>query len=173
MAKDHVLATGRRRFGACFLVVLALVLGGGCSAGRASTSSSVSSFEATGGAREPWYEPDSSSSSTGTLFAPDAEKLLAPFLACTSPAAFIELQRGRDMVRLVEGLDDWSAVRLGALGPVLPEAAHALNRKRASFLVTVTREYGVALAEVFVLFVFHSAFDKDVEQVQRILGVAQ
>jgi len=156
MAKDHVLATGRRRLGACFLVVLALVLGGGCSAGRASTSSSASSFEATGG--------------SGGFLSAAPEERLAPFLACTSPAAFIELQRGREMVRLVEGLDDWSAVRLGALGPVLPEAAHSLNRKRASFLVTVTREYGVALAEVFVLFVFHSAFDKDVEQVLRLLA---
>jgi hypothetical protein len=56
-------------------------------------------------------------------------------------------------------------VRLGALGPVPPEAAEVLNRKRAGFLVTVTREYGVAQAEVFALFVLHSAFDEDVKQV--------
>jgi hypothetical protein len=74
------------------------------------------------------------------------------------------------MARLVEGLDDWSAVRLGALGPVLPEAAEVLNRKRTSFLVAVTHEYGVALAEVFALFVLHSAFDKDLEQVLRQLA---
>jgi len=99
-----------------------------------------------------------------------AEELLAPFLTCTSPAAFVALQRGVDMVRLVERLDTWSAVRLGALGPVPPEAARVLNRERADFLVTVTREYGVAQAEVFALFVLHSAFDEDVKQVLRHLA---
>jgi hypothetical protein len=86
-----------------------------------------------------------SSSITDKLLAPDTEKLLAPFLSCTSPAAFVELQRGVDMARLVEGLGDWSAVRLGAMGPLLPEAAESLNRKRASFLVTATQAYGVSL----------------------------
>ncbi|WNG13917.1 hypothetical protein [Cystobacter fuscus] len=74
------------------------------------------------------------------------------------------------MTRLVERLDDWNAVRLGSLGPVLPEAAQALNRKRASFLVTATQQYGVVLAEVFALFIIHSAFDKDLEQVLRQLA---
>jgi hypothetical protein len=55
------------------------------------------------------------------------------------------------MARVVEELDDWSAVRLGTLGP-LRTGASVLNRKRAAFLVTATREYGVARAEVFTLF---------------------
>ena len=160
------------------LLLSAMVLWLGCATGRASTASRptsgqrqwASSFEAARGAREPWYEPDSSSRGTGTLLASDAEKLLAPFLACTTPAAFVELQRGVDMARLVERLDDWSAVRLGALGPVLPQASEALNRKRATFLVTATQEHGVALAEVFALFVIHSAFDKDLEKVLRQLA---
>ncbi|WP_257461014.1 hypothetical protein [Archangium lipolyticum] len=61
--------------------------------------------------------------------------MLAPFLACASPAEFIELQRGVDMARLVAKLDDWSAVRLGALGP-LRAGADVLNQKRAAFLFT-------------------------------------
>jgi tetratricopeptide (TPR) repeat protein len=121
--------------------------------------SSGSSSEAQGGVGG-W--PDSSSS--------DAEARLAAFLSCTSPAEFVALQRGVDMARLVRGLDDWSAVRLGALGPVPPEAAEVLNRKRAAFLITATREYGVAQAEVFALFVLHSAFDEDVKQVLRWLA---
>ncbi len=114
--------------------------------------------------------PDLSSSGTDKLLGVDSEQLLAPFFACTSPAAFVQLQRGVDMARLVARLDDWSAVRLGALGPVLPEASEVLNRKRASFLVTTTQEYGVALAEVFALFLLDSAFDKDLEQVLRQLA---
>jgi hypothetical protein len=70
-----------------------------------------------------------------------SREVLAPFLVCSSPAEFIELQRGVDMNQLVEGLDDWSAVRLGTLGPLLA-GANSLNRKRAAFIVTVTSEYG-------------------------------
>jgi hypothetical protein len=94
---------------------------------------------------------------------------LAPFLACTSPAQFIESQRGVDMVRLLEGLDDWSAVRLGSLGPLL-SGADVLNRKRASFLVTATREYGAARAQPFALYLLHSAFDDDVSEVLGLLA---
>ena len=96
-------------------------------------------------------------------------QVLAPFLACTSPGEFIELQRRVDMARLIEGLDDWSAVRLGTLGP-LREGASILNRKRAAFLVAATREYGLARAEVFALFIIHSAFTDDVHEVLVLLG---
>jgi hypothetical protein len=95
----------------------------------------------------------------------NTEALLAPFLACTSPADFIALQERVDMPRLVEALDDWNAVRLGPLGPMREDAAEALNRKRASFLATATREYGPALAEVFALFVLDSSHDDDLHQV--------
>ena len=147
------------------LLGVLLVLLGGCTAGRTSASLHFASgprstSETEGSVGGGW--PDGSSS--------DAEELLAPFLACTSPAEFVALQRRGDMARLVERLDDWSAVRLGALGPVLPEAAEVLNRKRAAYLVTVTREYGVAQAEVFALYVLHSAFDEDVKQVLRHLA---
>ncbi len=151
------------------LALVALVLLGGCTAGRTRASfhhasgslPSTSASEGTGDT-PPSGWPDLSTS--------DAEELLAPFLSCTSPAEFVARQRGVDMVRLVERLNDWSAVRLGALGPLPARAAEILNRKRASFLVTATREYGVAPAEVFALFVIHSAFDEDLRQVLRRLA---
>jgi len=169
MTKKRVLETGKRRVRASLgSLVLVLLLLGGCSTGRPSAS-----FHATSGPRQS-VGPRAPGNATGgagsSLSSSDAEELLAPFLSCTSPAAFVQLQRGMDMARLVERLDDWSAVRLGALGPVHPEAAEVLNRKRASFLVTATREYGPALAEVFALFVLHSAFDEDVKQVLRQLA---
>jgi hypothetical protein len=95
--------------------------------------------------------------------------VLTRFLACTSPAEFIELQRGVDMARVLEGLDDWSAVRLGTLGP-LRVGADVLNRKRAAFLVTATREYGAARAEFFALYLLHSAFDDDMREVLALLA---
>jgi hypothetical protein len=100
----------------------------------------------------------------------DAEALLAPFLACSSPAEFVALQQRVDMPRLVEALDDWSAVRLGALGPVREDAAHLLQRKRAAFLLSTTERQGLVHAEVFALFVLHSAHDDEVDEVLGLLA---
>ncbi|MBZ4415571.1 hypothetical protein K8638_03635 [Myxococcus sp. RHST-1-4] len=97
-------------------------------------------------------------------------EVLAPFLACVSPSDFVALQRTVDMPRLVESLTDWDAVRLGALGPLDAKASEVLGRKRAAFLVTATEKYGVPLAEVFVLFILHSAFDDEVREVVRLLA---
>ncbi|HYO54335.1 hypothetical protein [Archangium sp.] len=93
----------------------------------------------------------------------DTEALLAPFLTCTSPAEFVALQERVDLPRLVESLDDWHTVRLGALGPVREDAAPLLQRKRAAFLLTATERYGLFHAEVFALFVLHSAYDDEVD----------
>ncbi|WP_257448249.1 hypothetical protein [Archangium lipolyticum] len=103
-------------------------------------------------------------------FSSGAEALLAPFLSCTSPAEFVALQQRVDMPRLVASLDDWSAVRLGALGPVREDAAHLLQRKRAAFLLSATERYGLFHAEVFALFVLHSAYDDEVDEVSRLLA---
>jgi len=103
-------------------------------------------------------------------FSTNGEALLAPFLTCDSPAGFVELQEGVDMPRLVEGLDEWRAVRLGALGPVREDAAPHLQRKRAAFLVSATERYGLLYAEVFALFVLHSAHDDEVDEVLRLLA---
>ncbi len=100
----------------------------------------------------------------------DAEALLAPFLACSSPAEFVALQERVDMPDMVEKLDDWSTVRLGALGPVREDAAHLLQRKRAAFLLSTTERQGLLHAEVFALFVLHSAHDDEVDEVLRLLA---
>ncbi|HYO67261.1 MAG TPA: hypothetical protein VEU33_14390 [Archangium sp.] len=203
MTKNHALLTGRRpvrnSLGALLVSVVALVLWGGCSAGRGSTSlrpssgpqqlaasleTAVASVVPASATAQPHHDtpasegcatpppgwPAFSSSTADPLLGHDVEQLLAPFFSCTSPAAFVALQRRVDMARLVRTVDDWSAVRLGALGPVLPEAAGVLNHKRASFLVTATRDYGLAQAEVFALFVINTAFDKDLQQVLRLLS---
>jgi hypothetical protein len=100
----------------------------------------------------------------------DGEALLAPFLTCASPAEFVALQERVDMPRLVEALDDWRAVRLGALGPVREDAAHLLQRKRTAFLLSTTERQGLLHAEVFALFVLHSAHDDEVDEVLRLLA---
>lgn len=106
---------------------------------------------------------------SGWPFLGSEDEVLAPFLGCTSPAAFVALQRTVDMPRLVESLSDWNAVRLGALGPLDAKSADTLNRKRAAFLVGVTEKYGVPRAEVFALFVLHSSFDDELRQLLRLL----
>ena len=74
------------------------------------------------------------------------------------------------MPRLVESLDDWSAVRLGALGPLRTDAAAVLTRKRTAFLLDATEKYGIARAEVFALFILHSAFDDELRELLRLLS---
>ncbi|WP_395843900.1 hypothetical protein [Cystobacter fuscus] len=100
----------------------------------------------------------------------DRQELLAPFLACSSPADFLALQQRVDMPRLVMRLDDWSAVRLGSLGPVREEAAGVLNRKRTSFLLQSPERYGAANAEVLAHFVLDSSHDDDVRDILTLLA---
>ncbi|HSP81383.1 MAG TPA: hypothetical protein VLQ93_22890 [Myxococcaceae bacterium] len=97
-----------------------------------------------------------------------AKELLEPFLGCT-PAEFVALQQRVDMPRLVEALDEWRAVRLGALGPVREDAAEALGRKRADFLMRATERYG-AYAEVFALFLVDSAYEDELREMLRRLA---
>ncbi|QAT82398.1 hypothetical protein EJ065_0793 [Corallococcus coralloides] len=98
------------------------------------------------------------------------DEVLAPFLECTTPAAFLTLQRQVDMPRLVEALSDWSAVRLGALGPLEAEAARVLLKKRAAFLSSAVEKHGLAKAEVLALFVLHTTHDDEVRQLLRLLA---
>ncbi|MFY0581579.1 hypothetical protein ACN28S_51515 [Cystobacter fuscus] len=100
----------------------------------------------------------------------DAEALLAPFMRCASPAEYVALQQRVDMPRLVEALDDWRAMRLAALGPVRADAAGVLLRKRASFLLAATERYGPYFAEVFALYVLHTAHDDEVDGLLRWLA---
>ncbi|MBU8900866.1 hypothetical protein KRR26_35230, partial [Corallococcus sp. M34] len=98
-----------------------------------------------------------------------SREVLAPFLACTSPAEFVAMQRGVDMSALVESLTDWDAVLLGARGPMDALASAVLSRKRAAFVVTSVEKYGVPYSEVLALFVLHSSFDDELrEVVQRL-----
>ncbi len=97
-------------------------------------------------------------------------ELLEPFFTCTSPAEFLALQGRVDMPRLVEVLSDWNAVLLGALGPVREDAAVLLNRKRTAFLLRATEEYGPPRAEVFALFILHSAPDDDLREMLFLLA---
>ena len=79
------------------------------------------------------------------------------------------MQRGVDMAWLVESLEDWDAVRLGALGPLDAKASSILQRKRAAFLVSAGEKYGAPRAEVFALFILHATFDDELrELVQRL-----
>src|SRR5215217_3070464 len=99
-----------------------------------------------------------------------SQEVLAPFLACASPSEFVAMRRGVDMAALVESLEDWDAVRLGALGPLDARASEGLGRKRAAFLVTAAEKYGVPYAEVLALFVLHSAFDDELRELVRLLA---
>ncbi|HSP78637.1 MAG TPA: hypothetical protein VLQ93_08920 [Myxococcaceae bacterium] len=146
--------------------------------GPGSEIATVRPEEAAGGGGSSEVPPPAPPTCGGLLVPPDwpdfssgdGEELLAPFLTCASPVEFVALQQRVAMPRLVEALDDWGAVRLGALGPVREDAAHLLQRKRAAFLVSAVERYGPFHAEVFTLFLLHSAYDDEVDAVLRLLA---
>ncbi|NNB84274.1 hypothetical protein [Corallococcus exiguus] len=107
---------------------------------------------------------------SGWPYLASEDEVLAPFLGCTTPAAFLALQRQAEMPRLLEDLSDWNAVRLGALGPLEAEAARVLLKKRAAFLSTAVEKHGLAKAEVLALFVLHTSHDDEVRQLLRLLA---
>ena len=129
---------------------------------RASGGSATQGSLGCGGQAVPPSWPDFSSG--------DREALLAPFLLCTSPAEFLALQQHVDMPRLVEALDDWRAVRLGAQGPLREDAAGPLNRKRAAVLVEAPEAYGALNAEALSLYVIDSAHDDDLRELLFLLA---
>ncbi|HYO68579.1 MAG TPA: hypothetical protein VEU33_21105 [Archangium sp.] len=100
----------------------------------------------------------------------NSEALLAPFLTCTSPGEVLALQERVDMPRLVEALDDWPAVRLGALGPPREDVAHLLNKKRTSLLVNAREAYGILNAAVLAVFIVDSAYDDDLREILFLLA---
>ncbi|HYO66983.1 MAG TPA: hypothetical protein VEU33_12960, partial [Archangium sp.] len=103
-------------------------------------------------------------------FSSSREELLAPFLTCTSPGEVLALQKRVDMPRLLEALDDWSAVRLGALGPPREDVARLLNDKRTALLVKAPEAYGRLNAQVLAVFITDSAYDDDLREILFLLA---
>ncbi|WNG27254.1 hypothetical protein F0U62_26980 [Cystobacter fuscus] len=145
------------------LALVSLLLLAGCATGAIGGSGGVAgevSTCATQALAPGW--PDLSSG--------DSQALLAPFLSCASPGDFLALQRRVDMPRLVARLEPWSAVRLGALGPVCEEASGPLNRQRTVFLLQSLERYGAANTEVLAHFVLDSCHDDDLRDILRLLA---
>ena len=103
-------------------------------------------------------------------FSSSPEQLLAPFLTCTSPGEVLSLQQRVDMPRLLESLDDWSAVRLGSLGPPREDIARLLNQKRTALLVKAPEAYGRLNAQVLAVFTVDSAHDDDLREILFLLA---
>ncbi|HEX5751366.1 MAG TPA: hypothetical protein VFZ09_34395 [Archangium sp.] len=103
-------------------------------------------------------------------FSSSPEELLAPFLTCTSPGEVLALQQRVDMPRLLEALDDWSAVRLGTLGPPREDAARLLNDKRTSLLEKAAGAYGRRNAQVLSVLIVDSAYDDDLREILFLLA---
>ncbi|HEX5749877.1 MAG TPA: hypothetical protein VFZ09_26840 [Archangium sp.] len=103
-------------------------------------------------------------------FSSSPEELLAPFLTCSSPGEVLALQQRVDMPRLLEALDDWSAVRLGALGPPREDIARLLNDKRTALLVKAPEAHGRLNAQVLAVFTVDSSHDDDLREMLFLLA---
>lgn len=86
-----------------------------------------------------------------------------------STGEFVAVQRHLDMPHIFRTLKPWTAVRIGALGPITDGTAE-LNQARMTVIEETTHELGPGHAEVFTLFIFNSTQDDQVRDVLRRLA---
>jgi hypothetical protein len=86
------------------------------------------------------------------------------FATAQTQQEFDGIQRRLNMDRIVDALDDWDLVVLGALGP-LRAGADRLNRQRAQAIVDASHDFGIDRGQVFAAFIFNNATTDDIEEV--------
>lgn len=98
------------------------------------------------------------------------DAVVAVFAAGALQGQFVQMQRALDMDAVFGGVDDWTTVRIAALGPVV-EGTRALTRARRDYIVEATQDYGPAYAQVFVAFIFDTTQDDQIiEVIQWLAG---
>jgi hypothetical protein len=99
-----------------------------------------------------------------------SEKILKVFKGC-SPEEFQDLQDklGADMDKIFDDLDPFSAVQLGALGPV-EYGIETLNQKRAKYIVDTVSDFGTAPAAILIHRMLSRMYTNDIKSVLGILA---
>lgn len=96
--------------------------------------------------------------------------ILQVFLASDTDAEFLKLEKTTDFGAVLDKLDEWDIVRLGAAGPILPAYSPRINRVRADYLERITREWGPQRAEVFALFIIDTTTDDEIKEMLTLLA---
>lgn len=103
-------------------------------------------------------------------FFPSSNEILSVFRAA-DPRGFVQLQGQVDMSKVLDQLDDWEIVQLGAQGPILNAGVRKrVNENRTDFLVDRARTWGPARAQFFGIYMFDNMTDDDVRTVLGMLA---
>lgn len=86
------------------------------------------------------------------------------FESAAQNGQFVAVADELDMDAVFEKLDDWNAVRVGSLGPVV-DGVDVLTAKRGAFIRDVTHDSGVGLGQVFTAFIVDTTPDDQVRAV--------
>jgi hypothetical protein len=99
-----------------------------------------------------------------------ARDIVEVFQASSSESEFLALERATDFGAVLDKLDEWDLVRLGAAGPILPQYIGRVNRARADFMQRTAREWGPQRAEIFALFIIDTTTDDEIESMLSLLA---
>ena len=98
--------------------------------------------------------------------------ILQAFQAC-NPRDFIVLQEKVDLAAVLDKLDTWQIVKLGALGPILASQRQRVNEARADLIQDITHSWGAERAQIFTHYMFNTMPDDDAVSVLRLLAAGQ
>lgn len=100
-----------------------------------------------------------------------ARDIVQVFQASGNDAEFLQLEKATDFGAVLDKLEEWDIVRLGAAGPILPEYSTRVNRVRADYLERIVREWGgPQRAEIFALYIIDTTTNDDIEAVLKLLA---
>lgn len=93
----------------------------------------------------------------------------AVFESAAQHAQFVAVADELDMAAVLEKLDNWNAVRVGSLGPVV-DGVDVLTAKRGAFIRDMTHRGGEGLGQVFTAFIVDTTPDDQVRAVMTWLA---
>lgn len=99
-----------------------------------------------------------------------ARDLVQVFQSAGGESEFLALEKAVDFGAVLDKMDEWEIVRLGATGPILPAFADRVNRARADYLERISREWGLQRAEIFALYIINTTTNDQVEAVLSLLA---
>lgn len=98
-----------------------------------------------------------------------SKEIVKVFKTSQSPGDFLDIQKNLDMPAVLDYLELWDAVQIGALGPVV-NGEDKLNAKRTEFIGDAVHLYGINRAQVFTHFIFGTMYGDDIKKVLSLLA---
>jgi hypothetical protein len=118
----------------------------------------------TADAKAKWIDQAMKDNQTGA-----SGEILKVFQSTESRREFLDVQKQLNMAAVIDFLDKWDAIQLGALGPITA-GVDKLNQERADYIVDSTNDYGLERSMIFTLYIFNTMYTDDIKAVLQILA---